>query len=216
MAGRSCLALMRSGIGLERAREAGTAIERLRPSIVLHIGFVGALRAGLGAGDLLLVSGTSPDHHTPRSTTVPAPDPTEPELVEALRPALARLPDRLAQGAILTVDRFVHRAERKVELGAAGRYLACEMEASALRAAADRAGALYAAVRAVSDSSDHDMPPPLRGDGGRLELGRAVRWGLRPGAHRDLLRLLSGGRRAAQTLDRAVPVAVEALLGGAR
>ena len=210
--GTRSMMLLRTGIGLDRAVAAGAVIERLQPAIVLHVGFVGALRAGLGAGDLLLVTGTSPGHHEPDAAALPEPTPVQPGILEALRPPLARLPNRLAQGPLLTVDRFVHRAADKAALAAIGPYLACEMEASAVREAAGRAGARYAGVRAVSDSSDHDLPPPLRGGSQRIELARAVRWGLRPGRHRDLLRLVSGARRAGRTLDQAIPAAVQALL----
>lgn len=207
------LALLRTGIGLRNAAASGPAIEQLRPAIVLHVGFVGALRAGLGAGDLLLVTGTSEGSRGPDSLALPAPTPVEPDLLDLLLPPVARLPDRLAQGPVLTVDRFVHRADHKRSLGRAGPYLACEMEASALREAADRAGAVYAGLRAVSDSSDHDMPPALRDEAGRFAPRRGLAWALRPGSHRDLLRLFSGGRRAWAALDRALPVVVEALLG---
>ena len=211
--GRPHLALLRTGIGLEAAAASTAAIEELRPAVVLHVGFAGALRPGLGAGDLLLVSATSPEVCDPGTAPLPAPTPADAGLFDALLPPLARLPGRFAQGPLLTVDRFVHRADDKVGLGKAGPYLACEMEARAVRAAADRAGAAYAGLRAISDSSDHDLPPPIRGAGGRLDLGRALGWSLRPAARRDLVRLLSGGRRGWQTLGRALPVAVDVLLG---
>lgn len=209
--GRPSLALLRTGIGLARATAAAAAIEDLRPSRVLHVGFVGALRSGLGAGDLLLETGTSPGHCAPGTSALPDPLPVDEALLDALRQPLARLPDRLAQGPLLTVDRFVHRAEDKTALGVAGSYLACEMEACTVREAAERAGAVYAGVRAISDSCDHDMPPPLRDPSGRPAPGRALAWGLRPRAGLDLLRMLSGGRRAWTALGRALPVAVEAL-----
>jgi len=205
------LALLRTGIGLRKAAAAGAAIEELQPAVVLHIGFVGALRSGLGAGDLLLVTGTAPGCQAP-GAPLPQPSPVDPALLDALLPPLARLPDRLSQGALLTVDRFVHRAEDKLALGREGPYLACEMEAAAVREAAERAGAAWAGLRAISDSSDHDLPPAMKGPGGTFSPGPALRWAVRPGAHRDLLRLLSGGRRAWLALERALPAAVEALL----
>jgi hypothetical protein len=149
-----------------------------------------------------------------RSTPAP-PIPLESAPVAALRSALARLPQRLAQGPLLTVDRFVDRAREKSRLGRSGLYLCCDMEAALIHAAAVDCGAVYAGVRVISDPADEDVVPAVRDGQGRpgfAALRRALAWGSRPlSASADVLRMLRGGRRARAALARAAPVALSAL-----
>ncbi len=193
--------LLCTGPGAKAAEASGPAIERARPDRVLHVGLAGGLRSGLGMGDLVVVTATSMGVLDVGAGGA-LPDPRPCGGVIELRTALARLPDRMAQGAILSVDRFVPDAATKEALGRAGPYLACEMEASLLAAAAQAVGAEYLGLRAISDPCDTDVLPPLRSRGG-----------LRAAADRSNLalagwRTVKGYRRAAGALDRALPVAL--------
>ncbi len=206
------LALIRTGVGEARAERAAAAITEFRPTAVLHLGMAGGLRAGLSAGDVMIVTGVSQGVlRLDEQTDLPEVGAVDPEGVAALRRALAELPDRLAQGQLLTVDRFVHRADDKTAIGRARTYLACDMEAAPLFAAAERLGIPYFGVRAISDPHDEQMPPMVRGDGAGAAIRRAASWARRPQAPQEAWRAVRGMRRAASALDRAGPLSVEVL-----
>lgn len=206
----SDLALLRTGVGPEHAKKAASKIVAFAPDIVLHAGYAGALRAGLNAGDLLTVTTLSEGLFDPdgESSSMPAPLPTDSQLSDSLRSALALLPGRMAQGGLLTVTRFIHRSEDKLRLGAQGRYVACDMEATVVRSAADRCGARYVGLRAISDSSHHEMPPGLRDKGLRVVLS----WASNPArASLDSWHMVHGWTRASASIERALPSVVRLL-----
>lgn len=201
---RGGVSILRTGPGLERARAAAQEIAALRPTIVLHVGLAGGLRSGLGMGDLVLVTATSREVlSVDRGGSLP--EPVEAFGVASLRPVLARLPDRMAQGAILTVDRFVPDAKTKEAIGRAGPYLACEMEAAPLATAAAACGARYIGLRSISDPCDVDVLPSLRSPSALL------RFVSRPDAAMTGYRSVKGVRRASAALARALPVALAAV-----
>lgn len=208
------LALLRTGVGSARAERAAAAVTELRPDAILHLGMAGGLRAGLSGGDVMIVTGVSRGVlELGGQTDLPEVAPVDPRGVAALRTALAELPDRLAQGQLLTVDRFVFRSDDKTAIGRARTYLACEMEAWPLFAAAERLGVPYFGVRAISDPHDEQSPPMLRGDGASVALRRAASWASRPQAPLEAWRAVRGMRRASAALERAGPRAVEVLRG---
>ena len=207
---RPGLALLRLGVGEEHARRSSEALSRARPDVVLHVGFAGGLRTGVTAGGLLLVTAVSRSMHRVGESALPAPDGLDPGAVDALRAKLALLPDRLAQGPLLTVDRFVDRAEDKGLLGRSGPYIACEMEAALVRDAVESAGGLYLGVRAISDAEHESVPPmSIRGALRRRKLGRLLRWAGSSRAPLEAFNFVQGARRARRTLSRAVPVALD-------
>ena len=201
---RAGYSILRTGPGLARARAAAQQIAALRPAIVLHVGMAGGLRSGLAMGDLVVVTATSQDVLAVREGG--ALPPTQPAHgVEALGTSLARLPQRMARGAILTVDRFVPDAATKEALGRAGPYLACEMEAALLATAAVACGARYVGLRAISDPCDVDVLPSMRSP--RAIFGFAGR----PNAVVTGWRSIKGFRRASVALELALPVALAAV-----
>ncbi len=201
---RGAVSVLRMGTGLARAREAARQIEALQPDAVLHVGLAGGLRGGLGMGDLVVVTAVS-DGVLAVDEGGALPPPLDVQGVERLREALARLPDRMAQGALLTVDRFVPESAAKEAIGRAGPYLACEMEAAPVAEAARRCGAAYVGLRAISDPCDVDVVPSLRSPRAMLRLART------PSAAVVGWRSAKGIRRANASLERAVPVAVAAV-----
>jgi len=204
------LALLRTGVGWKKAAEAAHLIEELKPRVVLHVGYAGALRAGLNAGDLLAVTSLSIQIVDPDQEVLEIPEPTyiDDALIASVRTPLSLSPGRMAQGGLLTVSRFIDRSEDKLRLGAQGPYIACDMEATVIHAAAVACGAHYAGLRVISDASHHEMPPGLRDHG----LRRVLKWGSNPArASMDAWRMLHGWTRAAEALRRGIPEVVESL-----
>ncbi|GEM_PF-1581613 len=209
--GRGDLGLLRVGVGLDATRRSCAEIREARPAIVVHIGFAGGLRTGVTAGGVLLVTAVSADvFAVDGGGDAPAAEPLDAGLVDRLRAALAVLPDRLAQGPLLTVDRFVDRAAQKGALGRSTPYIACEMEACVVKAACDEAGARYLGVRAISDA-EHESVPPLSLKGALRSggLARFGRWAARPAAALEAYNFVQGGRRAKRALARAIPPSLE-------
>jgi nucleoside phosphorylase len=205
------LALLRTGVGWQPASEAAAQICSLRPDMLLHVGYAGALRPGLNAGDLVLVTGVSREirrlDEAADASTADVLEP-DPELTARLRGSLSELPMHLAEGQLLTVSSFVDRSEDKLRLAGEGTYLACDMEASLILAAAREIGARYVGLRVISDSSHHEMPPSLRSRG----LGKVLSWATKPGdAALDTWHMLRGWNRASTGLEQVLPLAIEAL-----
>jgi len=197
-------------VGSTKAREAVSLIEELKPETVLHVGYAGALRSGLNAGDLLAVTSISSHVVQPDQQVleIPEPIPLDARMSAALRSALALLPERMAQGGLLTVSRFIDRSDDKRRLGADGRYVACDMEAALIHDATTRCGARYAGLRVISDTSHHEMPPGLRDQG----LRAVLKWGSNPAqATMDSWHMLHGWARASDALKQGIPTAVESL-----
>jgi nucleoside phosphorylase len=207
---RGDLGLLRLGVGLEAARASSAALIEAGPRVVVHVGFAGGLRTGVTAGGVLLVTAVSSGPFVVGSSdSAPAQEPLDAELIDRLRTMLARTPERLAQGALLTVDRFVDRADEKGALGRSTSYLACEMEACVVKAACDGVGARYIGVRSISDAEHESVPPlTLRGAVRHRALGRFGRWAVRPQAALEAWNFVQGGRRARNALGRVIPQVV--------
>ena len=204
------LRLLRTGVGTECAERAGLLLEEQDPTLVLHVGYAGALRSGLNAGDLLAVTSSSDEvlEDIEAANGLPVARAIRPEVCDALRSTLALLPGRFAQGGLLTVSRFIHRSEDKLRLGAEGSYVACDMEATLIRAAAERCGAEYVGLRVISDSSHHELPPGLRDQG----LHAVFKWLQTPGsALVDSWHMFRGWRRASSALEKALSPVLESL-----
>jgi nucleoside phosphorylase len=196
-AGSTPVALMRSGVGAPGARSAAEAIARERPAVVLHVGFAGGLRAGLVEGDLLVVTAVIDGGtlHLCADT-------------DALRSALARLPVRLGQGALVTVPRFVHLPADKRALAASTQAAACDMEAAALARACAKHGVRYVGLRAISDGPDRRLLPSVDGAGSLRAQAKDL---LSPATPWRAVTMLHGARRAEATLTLAIPTALAAL-----
>jgi nucleoside phosphorylase len=209
------LALLRTGVGPEPARRASDHIRSLRPEVLLHVGYAGALQGGLQPGQLVLVTGVSSDVLDPEAAPAAESPPataSDPGLCDQLRSCLVPLGVDLAEGQLLTVGRFIDRSEDKARLAACGGYLACDMEAAVVMAAAREVGAAYVGLRAISDSRDHEMPPGLRSRG----LSAALAWAMRPDhAARDTWHMLRGWKRAYTALQGALPIVLERLQAAA-
>jgi adenosylhomocysteine nucleosidase len=204
------IALLCTGVGATATRKVLPTLADLQPRVVIHVGFAGGLRAGINAGDLVLVTAVAEEPYALGSGALPAPRALPDHILNPLRSRLAELPDRMAQGAILTCDRFVDRAEDKRALSKDSTYLACEMEAALVRASCDELGITYVGIRAISDAEDHDVPIP-QGEGHRERLRCGLRILSSPQAAVSAARMYKGRRRAAAALGRAIPRALEVI-----
>lgn len=185
-------------------------LSTLEPRLVLHVGLAGGLRSGLGEGDVLMVTAVSAESYALGEGPLPEPRPLPDYLLNPLRSALAELPDRMAQGAVLTASSFSGSAQDKRLFGMDSPYLAYVPDASVVREACCDLGILYVGLRAVSHSEDHELTEaPGEGLGGRLRFG--LRMLSNPGAALGAARGLRGTRRATAALARAIPAALEAI-----
>ena len=160
------------GVGREAASQWAARLTSDRPSLLLSLGFAGATRPELAAGDLVL------------SHTLEAPGGRE---SYAADPALLRMAEAACRQAAvrhwvgdnLTVSRFVGRAEEKSNLGSTTSAWAINMEDYWLAAGAQAAGIPFLAARAIVDRADQSLPPflaslPLERRGGMRQLARAA------------------------------------------
>lgn len=203
--GRDGVVAVVCGVGAKGSAAAEDAIARHAPDRVLHVGFAGALRAGLAEGDLLLVT---------EVFAAGSPQPPLPcALVPELRERLARLRHRLGQGALTTVPSFVHASADKAALAERHHVPACDMEAAHIAALCADRGIPYSGLRAISDGADRDLLPGLRQDG-RLRPAGLVAALARPSAPLKAARMLRGARRAQRALALAGPAALDVVCAG--
>lgn len=122
------------------------------------------------------------------------------------------LPAGMKQGRIHCSDRIVATAREKAELFEQTGAAAVEMENANVRAWAERRGAVFVGVRAISDRADQALDPAvlrLVDSWGRPRPAALLATLLRrPGLIPQLLRLGSESKRAARRLGEAVRVLV--------
>ncbi|WP_231624924.1 phosphorylase [Novosphingobium sp. AAP93] len=120
---------------------------------ILSIGIAGALDPALAVGDVAIDG--------------------EPELLQRLQ---AAWPDAKA-GVIHGQDSIAATAEGKAALRRATGALTIDMESHVARAAAERQGVSFAAVRVISDTANDTLPPAalvgMKPDGG-MALGAVL------------------------------------------
>lgn len=197
------LAVLRTGVGRTRTETSLAALRGETPGHVLHVGFAGALRAGLVEGDLMLV--------TEVIGAGQSKGPYPCAELDVLRSALALMPGRLAQGSLLTVPSFVDRPEDKRVLSERHHAAACDMEAHWVACMCAELGVPYSGLRAISDNSDRRLLPPLRRPDGQVAFRQFARGLASPATPWRAAVMLHGMRRAERSLCAALPVAVAAL-----
>ncbi|WP_395333068.1 phosphorylase [Novosphingobium sp. BL-8H] len=149
----------------------------IQPGVVLSCGVAGGLARSLRPGNLVIDGDAA---------------------------AVARLRSHLPEaivGRVVGSDTIVATAAEKRDLARQSGALAADMESHIARRVATRRRLPFAAIRAIADVAEDDLPPAalvgMRADGG-LALG-AVLWSLarRPG---QLPMLIHTGRQADQAL----------------
>lgn len=135
--------LLADGVGLRAAQRACAEIPQPQSVTALFsVGYCGATQARWKAGDVLAASEVR--------------RPSTGECFACQLPALPRQ-DTLPSGILMTVERIIRFAADKHRIGEEG-VDAVEMEAAAVVRYAAQHGLPFAALKAVSDTVDEDMP----------------------------------------------------------
>jgi adenosylhomocysteine nucleosidase len=156
-----------AGGGRAQALEAALTSAAAGVDALISIGIGGALAQGLRPGDWVIATSVIADG---------AQSPTDPAWTAEIR---ARLP-AARMGTILGSDAMLTRAAEKQAAHQRWQALAVDMESHVAARVARRLSLPFAALRAISDSADRDLPAAvlvgMKPDGG-MALG-AVLWAL--------------------------------------
>lgn len=177
-AGRK-VALVETGIGAEKTREALRRLGVEKVSVVLSAGLAGALQPGMRRGDIVLDLRGGPI-----------------ERAEAARAIASRLGLALHMGAVASSERVLAAPAAKRALGLERRAAAVDMESAAVREWAASRGAEFLAVRVVLDELGDRLPEGVPEGDGPAELARyaLARW-------KDIPLLLSLGLRQKRAMS---------------
>ena len=158
-----------SGVGKEASagcvRELAMGSER--PDILISIGFAGALRPDLAAGDLLLAQNLHAIEE-PRSFSVDS------WLLHLAEETCQEAGLRCFVADSLTVPQMVTTPAEKAGLGKATDAWAINMEDYWSAAAAAEGGIAYLSIRSVLDRSDQTLPSVVKGLGDMGGVAQAV------------------------------------------
>ncbi|HVI07492.1 MAG TPA: phosphorylase [Candidatus Binatia bacterium] len=169
------------GIGAEPSRRAAEALVALdRPSLLLSVGFAGALQPRLKIGDVLVPSVVVDARDGSRSAVTGG------------------------DGTTLITFMEVAGLAQKANLARAYGAQIVDMEAAAVAAAARAHGIEFRAVKAVSDDSSFEMPQMeqfVEPDGSFKTAGFALHTALRPWRWGRILRLGRNSRKASRALS---------------
>lgn len=169
-----------SGIGMDAARRAAEAVIALyRPTLVLSVGFAGALDASLRVGAIFAPA-----------VVIDARDGSRVEIEGA------------AQGTLVSFM-AVAGIDQKANLALAYGAHAVDMEASAVAVAARARGVQFSAIKVISDEYNFEMPATARfiDPQGRFKTASfAVFVALRPWLWPRVARLAANSNKAARAL----------------
>jgi len=168
------------GIGPEAARRATQAIlELYAPSLVLSVGFAGALSPELKVGDVF----------TPAQVI---------NLADGSKVAAG-----VGSGTLLSLG-YIANKDEKFKLATAYGAQAADMESAAVARGAEAMGIAFRAVKAISDAADFTMPP-MKGavdPAGNFHIGRFLLFAiLQPWSWLSIVRLARNSSVAAKTLS---------------
>jgi adenosylhomocysteine nucleosidase len=177
-------ALICGGIGAEAARRATEAIiQEISPTLVISVGFAGALDSSLQVGDVL----------RPR-TVINAADSTRTEIESG--------------DGILVSSSTVAGKDQKAQLANSYNATVVDMEAAAVAQGAEARGVEFAVLKAVSDALDFDMPARMDGfvaaDGTFRSTRFASHVALRPWLWGRTITLARNNAKASQALCQAL------------
>ncbi len=174
------------GIGLEAARRAAEAVIALyHPALIQSVGFAGALDSTLQVGDIFIPS-----------SVLDARDGSRTQLEEVQLEA--------GTGTLLTFP-HIASAEQKHKLAAAYAAQAVDMEAAAIATAASKHSIAFAAIKAISDEADFEIPGTEHfiDHEGVFHTTKFVFFALlRPWLWPRLAKLAANSRKAATTLAK--------------
>lgn len=150
--------LVRSGMGKTRASEALRQVcERFVPSLILSMGYAGAVAPQLKIGDLIVA-----DKILELAGDRVGTDWTAKQEIREVPfkpfPIEKRLEGEYVRGGLLTVDEVIYKPENKKSLGKHYPVLAVEMETSALARMAQEKKIPFLSLRSISDTVDCELP----------------------------------------------------------
>jgi adenosylhomocysteine nucleosidase len=177
-------ALICGGIGAEAARRATEAIIReVSPTRALSVGFAGALDPSLRVGDVL----------EPR-TVINAAD-------------SARIEIESGEGSLVTSATIASK-DQKTRLAKSYSAAAVDMEAAAVAQGAAARGVEFAALKAISDAVDFNMPARMdrfvAADGKFRSAKFAIHVALRPWLWASTIALARNSAKASRALCNAL------------
>ena len=184
------------GTGPERAAEvARTFIEAHRPERVVLAGFAGGLQPSLKRLDIVMIEGE--------------------EVKLILFGAAKEEPAPLPQGSfgpagpIVTVEKVVHAAEEKRQLGRQTGALLVDMESAAVRQACDELAVPFSNMRIVIDPMDEELSSEIQHLTnqpsliGRIGAAIGAIW-RRPSSFKEMLRLRGNAIEASDRLAQVL------------
>ena len=191
------------GIGRAAGERAARLLDAAPCTLLVLLGYAGALDPDLHAGDLVLGNAY---HHAaaPEIQGAPFTTRTAALLREAGLPAL--------EGPVLTVDEplLTPRAKRRARLATGA--LAVDMEGRWIAEVAASRDVPLIGIRAVLDEAHFSLPSfvaTIVADSGRREWSHAVRALPRPSTIKSLLPLALKSRGASRALQRAVEIVLK-------
>ncbi|HCC34761.1 MAG TPA: 5'-methylthioadenosine/adenosylhomocysteine nucleosidase [Ruminococcaceae bacterium] len=169
LAGKNCVTCI-CGVGkVNAAMSAAIMMNEFSPSLIVNTGVAGALKNGIGIGDLVI--GTDVIQHD--FDIVAAGNPSG--AVEVGDELIIRFPcdnaatqilldsaqhiikeETIFSGTVATGDQFISGKEARHQLAAKFDALTCEMEGGAIAQVCYRIGVPFALLRSISDNIDKD------------------------------------------------------------
>lgn len=142
------------GIGANNASRACEKIIRSSPSLILCVGFAGALREEIKAGDIVLDK-----------------DKSDPKILDRVREICVKRAFPCYVGQFWNSSTPLIRAEQKAEVSRKYISIAVEMEGDAVWRVARSREIPFCSIRAVSDTLTEDLPVVVTALGYRGEVG---------------------------------------------
>ena len=201
------------GIGRDAGMRLRRVLETRPPSVVLSLGFAGALCDGPKTGDLVLSTGISTVQLPSRHASL------DQRYVQEARQALADAGLKALEGNLLTASAPLLASEDKERHGRQSSALVVDLEGYWLAVEAERMGVPMVCVRVVLDEMNHSLPTMVANiiaDGGRREWWHTLRAMRNPANAGALLPLAVRSRRAVGSLRLAARSLVPVLTKDAR
>jgi adenosylhomocysteine nucleosidase len=193
------IAVVQSGLGFARAREATQAlVEAHTPAWIVSAGFSGALLPEMKVGDIVTADSIVDTHgHELKVDLNMSPDPA----------------GGLHVGRIVTADAIVRTVAEKRALAERHGAIAVDLESLAVAQIARETQTRFMAVRSISDDLSADLPPEVLavlGSSGTVRIGATLGslW-KRPSSIKDMWRL----REAAQTASERLATFLDGVVG---
>jgi nucleoside phosphorylase len=201
------------GIGRESGMNLRRVLETRPPSVVLSLGFAGALSEGPKTGDLVVSTGISTIHLPSRQASL------DRRYALEARQALADAGLYALEGNLLTASAPLLAAEDKERHGSHSGAIVVDLEGYWLAVEAERVGVPMVCLRVVLDEMNHSLPTmvaDITADGGRHEWWHTLRAMRNPANAGALLPLAVRSRRAIGSLRLAARSLVPVLTKDAR